>query len=149
MTVQQRLATAEEISTALLQVRRDRRRRFIEAVLLDLLGGSESLGEIDLARGCRERGMPVPERQVMRPGAHGRHVLDARWDAFGVVVEVDGIHHLHAKQVVDDALRQNDVTLQGDLVLRLPLLGLRAEPDAFFDQIADALRRRGWRSPAA
>jgi very-short-patch-repair endonuclease len=64
-----------------------------------------------------------------------------------VVVEVDGIHHLGARQVVSDALRQNDVTLAGDLVLRLPLLGLRAEPDAFFAQISNALEGRGWQPP--
>jgi hypothetical protein len=29
-------------------------------------------------------------------------------------------------------------------VLRLPLLGLRLEPAAFFTQIEDALRANGW-----
>jgi hypothetical protein len=147
MTVQQRIASAQGIAEALLKVRRDRRRRFVERVVLDLLGGSESLGELDLVRGCRRRGIPEPDRQVVRPGPHGRHVLDARWGRYCVVVEVDGIHHLGARQVVSDALRQNDVTLAGDLVLRLPLLGLRAEPDAFFAQISNALEGRGWQPP--
>jgi hypothetical protein len=52
---------------------------------------------------------------------------------------------VHAAQVVGDALRQNDVVLDGDLVLRLPLLGLRVSPDAFFAQLTQALRTRGWR----
>lgn len=149
MAVQQRIVSAADVAAALLRVRRAPRRRFIEHVVLDLMDGSESLGELDLVRGCRRRRIPVPDRQVVRPGPHGKHILDARWEAYRVVVEVDGIHHLHATQVVEDALRQNDVTLTGDLVLRLPLLGLRVAPDEFFAQIAEALRSRGWERPAA
>lgn len=131
MVVQQRLATPDAVGSALLAVRRDRRRRFIEGVLLDLMGGAESLGELDLARGCRERFLPEPSRQVVRLGRDGTYVLDVRWEGLGVVVEVDGSHHLSAQQVVQDALRQNDLMLEGDLVLRLPLLGLRVAEDAF------------------
>lgn len=149
MVVQQRLARADEIGAALLRVRRDRRRRFVEKVVLDLLDGAESLGEIDVARGCRRHGLPEPDRQVVRPSGHGRHVLDVHWTDYGVTLEVDGIHHLHAKQVVRDALRHNDIALDGDIVLRLPLLGLRVAEDEFYRQIETALERRGWRRPAA
>jgi len=145
MVVQQRLAVPEDIARALLDVRRDRRRRFVETVLLDLIGGAESLGEIDVARNCRRRGLPEPDRQVVRKGRAGRYFLDAYWEDFGVVLEVDGIHHLHARNVVDDALRQNHVTLAGGTVLRLPLLGLRVAEDDFFEQIETALRRGGWK----
>ena len=62
-----------------------------------------------------------------------------------MVVEIDGIHHSWAEQLVSDALRHNDVTLGHDLVLRLPLLGLRVAADDFFEQIEDALRTRGCR----
>ena len=65
------------------------------------------------------------------------------WEEWGVVVEVDGIHHSWAGQVISDALRQNDVTLQDARVLRIPLLGLRVTPDEFFEQIAQALARAG------
>jgi very-short-patch-repair endonuclease len=147
MVVQQRLAQADQIGAALLRVRRDRRRRFVEKVVLDLLGGAESLGEIDVARGCRHRGLPEPDRQVVRESAHGRHVLDVRWLDLGVTLEVDGIHHLHANQVVHDALRHNDIALDGDIVLRLPLLGLRIAETEFYRQIETALERRGWRVP--
>jgi len=149
MVVQQRLAVPEDIARALLDVRRDRRRRFVETVLLDLIGGAESLGEIDVARNCRRRGLPEPDRQVVRKGRAGRYFLDAYWEDFGVVLEVDGIHHLHARNVVDDALRQNHVTLAGGTVLRLPLLGLRVAEDDFFEQIGTALRRGGWKRPNA
>ena len=55
-------------------------------------------------------------------------------------MEIDGIHHTWAQNVVGDALRQNRLALDGDTVLRLPLLGLRLEPDAFFAQIEESLR---------
>ena len=144
MVVQQRLASAEDVAVALLDVRRDRRRKYIERVLLDLMGGAESLGELDVARKCRRRGLPEPDRQVVRQGRNGSYFLDVYWRAFGVVLEVDGIHHIHAQNVVGDALRQNHLSLDGDTVLRLPLLGLRVAEDDFFDQIETALRRGGW-----
>lgn len=143
MTVQQRLATAEMIARAMLAVRRDRRRALVHAVLLDLLGGAQSLGELEVAEQCRRRGLPAPARQVVRRGSQGRYYLDLCWPEWGLVVEVDGIQHAWAQNVVGDALRQNDLALGGELVLRLPLLGLRVAPDDFFDQIARALRSRG------
>jgi very-short-patch-repair endonuclease len=65
------------------------------------------------------------------------------WEPWGVVVEIDGIHHSWAGAIVADALRHNDVTLQNATVLRLPLLGLRVAPDEFFAQIEIALAAAG------
>ena len=144
MTVQQRLATVEELAVSLLAVRRDRRRRFIESVVMDLMGGAQSMGELDFAIRCRRRGLPEPTRQAVRRGRSGAYFLDVYWEEFGIVLEIDGVHHLHAKNVVDDALRQNHISLDGDTVLRLPLLGLRVAEDEFFGQIESALRRGGW-----
>lgn len=144
MTVQQELATPRELGEAMLRVKRDRRRRFVHDVLLDLMGGVESLGELDMARESRERGLPEPARQVLRRGREGRYYLDVLWEEWGVVVEIDGIQHAWATHVVGDALRHNHLAIEGHLVLRLPLLGLRVAPDDFFGQIAAALRSRGW-----
>jgi very-short-patch-repair endonuclease len=66
-----------------------------------------------------------------------------------VVVEIDGIHHSWAQNIVADALRQNDVTLGRATVLRLPLLGLRIAADEFFDQIGQALADAGWAPPVS
>jgi len=144
MTVQQRLATAEQVAQAMLAVRRDKRRGFVHAVVLDLLGGVQSLGELDVLRECRRRGLPEPSRQVLRRSRNGTYYLDLCWEEWHLVVEVDGIQHSWASQIVGDAIRQNDVTLQGARVLRLPLLGLRVAPEEFFAQIEEALRRSGW-----
>jgi len=144
MTVQQGLATAEQLGLEMLRVRRDRRRLFINAVILDLLGGVRSLGELDVARELRRRGLPEPTRQLLRKGRNGTYYLDVIWDGWGVVVEIDGIHHQWAQNVVGDALRQNDVTLKNATVLRMPLLGLRVAADEFFAQIEQALVDAGW-----
>ncbi|MCL3818293.1 hypothetical protein [Aeromicrobium wangtongii] len=90
MTVQQRLAPAEQIGRELLKVRRDRRRKLIERFVLDAMGGSQSMGELDLVRQCRRRGLPVPDRQVVRRTKAGTFFLDARWVQFRVVLAAGG-----------------------------------------------------------
>jgi hypothetical protein len=149
LPVQQGLASAEQVGRALLAVRRDKRRAMLHQVALDLAGGARSIGELDFAAECRRRGLPAPTRQAVRRGKDGRYYLDVSWEEHGVVVEIDGIHHSWAQSVVPDALRQNEVTLTEDLVLRLPLLGYRVARDAFFDQVERALRARGWPLTAA
>ena len=143
MVVQQRMTTAERLGAELLLVRRDHRRLLVSAVVADLLGGVRSLGEHEFARMCRERGLPEPSRQVVRQGAGGRWYLDVCWEEWGVVVEIDGIQHEWATNVVNDALRHNAIALDRALVLRLPLLGLRVAADEFFAQITAALLSRG------
>lgn len=144
MPVQQGMTTPELIGRALLAVRRDRRRELMHAVVNDMLGGVRSVGELDFARECRRRGLPEPDRQTVRRGKDGRYYLDVCWDEFGLVVEIDGIHHSWATSVVPDALRQNEVALGAATVLRLPLLGLRVAADEFFDQVERGLRDGGW-----
>ncbi|WP_293780771.1 hypothetical protein [uncultured Aeromicrobium sp.] len=149
MVVQQRLCHAEDIGRALLAVRRDRRRRLLEDVVVDLLGGAQAMGEIDLARMCRRGGLPAPTRQRVRRTARGTAYLDAEWPTFRVVLEVDGVHHLGAQAIIDDALRHNDIALEDATVLRVPVLGLRVAPKDFLDQLAAALEAGGWRRSAA
>jgi very-short-patch-repair endonuclease len=142
LTVQQGLASPEQIGRALLAVRRDKRRQLLHELVNDLVDGARALGELDVVRELRRRGLPLPQRQVLRRDARGRYYLDLYWPDHRLVVEIDGIHHAWAENVVGDALRQNSLVLAGDMVLRLPLLGLRLEPDDFFSQIGRALERR-------
>lgn len=149
MVVQQGLARPEDLGIELLRVRRDRRRPLIADLLLDLLGGVRSLGELDFARECRRRGLPEPDRQVARRGRDGHYFLDVEWSRWGVVVEIDGIQHTWAPIHLADALRQNHITLGHRTVLRVPVLGLRIAPDQFFAQITDALTAAGCPLPTA
>jgi len=84
----------------------------------------------------------------VRKGRGGRVYLDVAWEDIGLVVEIDGGHHSLALNPVDDALRQNEVTLSGDVVLRIPVLGLRLTPDAFMAQVARAHDQRSRRRAA-
>ena len=144
IVVQQGLATAEMLGQQALRIKRDRRRRLVHETILDLLDGARSLGELDVVRELRRRGLPAPTRQVRRRDRGNRYYLDLYWEDFGLVVEVDGIQHAWATNVVGDALRQNSLVMASDRVLRLPLLGLRLEADAFFEQIEEALVAGGW-----
>ncbi len=144
MVVQQGLAHPAEIAGELLRIRRDKRRLLLHALVNDLLDGARALGELDVIRELRRRGIPRPDQQVMRKDGSSRYFLDMCWKGYGVVVEVDGIHHAWAENVVGDALRQNSLVMQGAVVLRLPLLGLRIAPDEFFQQIRNALLAGGW-----
>jgi very-short-patch-repair endonuclease len=144
MTVQQGIASANDIGIELLRIRRDKRRSLLHAVVLDLLDGAGSLGELDVARLLRQRGLPRPDRQVLRRDGRRRYYLDLYWSQWKLVVEIDGIQHSWAENVVGDALRQNALSIDGDTVLRLPLLGLRLAADSFLDQIETALVARGW-----
>jgi very-short-patch-repair endonuclease len=64
------------------------------------------------------------------------------------VVEVEGAHHDAPENAVDDALRQNALTIGRLGVLRIPVLGLRTCPGAFLAQVEQLLRQAGW-APAA
>lgn len=139
MAVQQRLTTGPAIARALQRVRRDRRRALLALVVRDVTDGVQALGELDFAALCRERGLPEPDRQVLRHGPRGRAYLDVYWDAFGLVVEIEGLHHGNAETQIDDALRQNALSTLGKAWLRIPVLGLRIAPDEFLDQVAGHL----------
>ena len=88
---------------------------------------------------CRRRGLPEPDRQVLRTGPRGRVYLDVRWSGLGLIVEIDGAQHRMGLALMEDNLRQNDVTLSGDVVLRIDLLGLRVAEDQFLDQVERAM----------
>jgi very-short-patch-repair endonuclease len=142
---QQGLFTPEQLALEVESVRRDRRRGLLRGLCRDVAGGIEALGERDFARLIAARGLPEPDRQVRRRTPSGHYRYDNVWDAFGLTVEIDGVHHLDATAWIGDALKQNEVSLDGHVVLRIPNFALRADPDPFLDQVEQALRRGGWR----
>lgn len=141
MTIQQRLTTPRRLAAAQRLVRGRTRRAFIRAVVRDIAFGVQSLGELDFARLCRARGLPEPSRQVVRQTPAGRTYLDVAWDGYDLVVEVDGAQHRWGLAVTGDNLRQNDVVLGGDRVLRIDVIGLRLETDRFLAQVERGLTR--------
>lgn len=146
LVVQQRLVPPPRLLHHWRSVRYSPRRRFLDQVIGDVCDGAHSLGELDFARLCRRRGLPEPTRQGLRHQPGGRVYLDVAWDDIGLVVEIDGGHHGLALHPVSDALRQNEVMLGAEWVLRIPVLGLRLDPEAFLDQVVRAHRLRSARS---
>lgn len=142
LVVQQRLTTATRLWTTFQSVRNRGRRPFVRQVLRDITDGAHSLGELDFAGMCRRHGVPPPDRQVIRQTAMGRIYLDARWDRGRVVVEIDGAGHRVGLAVTDDNLRQNEVSLSGDRVVRMDLIGLRVHEAAFMKQLLRGLAHR-------
>ncbi len=74
--VQQRLTTTALLAAELQRIRRHGRRDLLGMVLGDLADGAQSLGE-----------------------------LDAHFEGYGVLVEIDGIAHLRGFAPLGDALR--------------------------------------------
>jgi hypothetical protein len=115
------------------------RTAFVRQIIKDVSRGAESLGELDFARLCRERGLPEPSRQVVREGRRGRVYLDVGWDDLGLVVEVDGAQHRQGLAVTADNLRRNDLALGDEVVLTIDLVGLRLETEGFMSQVGRAI----------
>lgn len=140
MPVQQRLFAAARLAPAWAAIQRSPRRRLLDQVIADVVDGAHSLGELDFAGHCRNRGLPPPTRQAVRVLPGGKAYLDAAWDEIGLAVEIDGSQHYVDANPVDDALRQNEVTIGNEKMLRIPLLGFRLAPEKFLDQVVRAHR---------
>jgi hypothetical protein len=138
-TVQQRLARPSDLIEAVDRSPRVRHRAALLAAVHDIAQGSHALSEIDFIRLCRAAGLPEPVRQAIRADRFGRRrYLDAEWilpDGRRVVVEVDGALHLVARSWWDDQLRQNELAIGGDVVLRFPTVVVRCEPTRVVDQL--------------
>lgn len=144
MPIQQRLVRADDVASELDRIRRHRYRRPLQAGLRDIRLGAESLNEIDFAVECRRRNLPEPTRQVVRQLSQGRGVLDAYWERYRVVVEVNGAGHDAFDVAMRDEVRITDLQAQGNAVIPLSVLTLRCDPDPIFDALAHLLRARGW-----
>ena len=141
MVVQQRLVRPDGLLQAWSSRRRwmpEPRRGLVDHLIGDVVNGAQSLGELDLVECLRTRGLPEPDRQIVRTPPSGRIYLDLGWEAIGLFVEVDGGHHALSLNPVADALRQNDVVLGAAIVLRVPVMGLRLDAAAFITQIERA-----------
>lgn len=138
LAVQQRIVSTEHLALAWDRVTRTPRRALLEVIVQDVCDGAQSLGELDFAELCRRYGLPQPDRQVIRRTERGRIYLDVCWSGIGLVVEIDGGHHGLALNQIDDSLRQNEVTIGGETVLRIPLLGLRTRQREFMTQVLRA-----------
>ena len=142
---QQRIVLPARIIEVATELPRARRRDLIIETARDLAGGASALGEIDLVRLCHRFGLPQPELQRRRRDARGRlRYLDAYWPRWRLHLEVDGSHHMDAAHWERDMLRQNDIWIAGDRILRFSAGLVRRHADQVAQQLEAALRAAGW-----
>jgi hypothetical protein len=142
---QQRRVLPAEVAQVLAAMPKVRRRRLIRTTLADIEGGAHALSEIDFMALCRRFRLPRPDLQERREDADGRNrFLDAYWKQWRLHAEVDGAHHMDARQWAADMMRQNQVWIAGDRVLRFPAWLVRADPSAVARQLHAALAAAGW-----
>ena len=143
-SVQQGLVVAAQLSDALSRRGRCRNRRIIVESIIDADGGVQSLPEQEFAHLVRRLGLPEPRRQRVVRRRDGRYYLDAEWPEFGIRVEIHGIPHSWVANWDEDLLRQNDIALEGGLLV-FSSYALRHREERVGDQLVALFRRRGWR----
>jgi very-short-patch-repair endonuclease len=149
MTVQQRLATVDELQVVLDRVLRHRRRSMLRRLLAELAGGAESLNELDVARSLRRRGLPEPTRQSIKKRPSGTVYLDNEFPEFRLALEVDGAGHDAPLQRHADVVRDLDLLAEGSNTIRIPIVAWRVDEEAVLDALERVFRARGWRPHAA
>lgn len=144
-SVQQRLLRPPDLRAALEASPRVRHRAMLLLAVADIEQGAHALSEIDFGRLCIRYGLPQPTRQAVRRTSNGRRrYLDVEWelpDGRRVAVEVDGALHLSARRWWDDQLRQNEIVIDGTVLLRYPSVVVRDEPDLVSCQLRRLLCR--------
>jgi hypothetical protein len=142
--VQQRLVTPDQLRDVVASRPRVRHRNAMRLAVADIAQGAQALSEIDFAQLCRRHRLPTPVRQAIRVERSGRRrYLDAEWrTASGrkLVAEVDGALHLASTRWWADQLRQNELVLRDDLVLRFPSVIFRHEQTTVVDQLRRGLQ---------
>jgi hypothetical protein len=120
--VQQRLTTPAALDAWLPRMRPLRRSKMFTALLVDLVGGAQSVAEVDVGRLCRRGGLVPPTRQVQRRDRQGRRPnTDCEWalpDGRTVVLEVDGGLHMEAQSWWHDMARERELVIAGKVVVR-------------------------------
>jgi len=143
---QQRLVRPEEVLEVVDRMPRARRRGVVVETVGFATAGAEAVSEINFDRLCRAFGLPVPDKQVRRRDRSGRQrYIDAHWRAYGVWAEIDGGWHVDPAASWGDMWRQNDLWIDGEIVLRFPAWAIMRQPESVASQLSRALQAGGWR----
>lgn len=139
--VQQGLATAVDVRTALTGMSRLPRRAFLHEVIDDVDLGAHAGSELEFLRFCRHHRLPEPDELQVLVRAGGKRYVDARYVRQRVSVEVDGAHHRLVEQWDADALRSLHLAVahrgSGETLVRLTKGNLRHDGS----QVAGLLRQ--------
>jgi hypothetical protein len=137
--VQQRITTVGALAAELRRAGRVRPAGLLRDLLGDIAGGGHTLSEIEFGGLARRAGLSPPRRQVLRRERGGRaRYLDAEFDLPDgtiLAVEIDGAGHLDPDAHADDLTRQNEVVIDGRLVLRYSSITVRTNQTHVIDQL--------------
>ena len=140
-----RRTTAERIASAMARRARTRWRTELAAALGLGADGVHSLLEFRyVSRVERPHGLPVGTRQlrVTRAGQH--QYQDVTYQAYGVVVELDGRVAHPVELRWRDIHRDNATTVAGQRTLRYGWADVSGQPCRVAAQVGGLLSRRGW-----
>lgn len=143
---QRRLTTADRLLAAVGRRKKMRHRGLVLDLLVDARAGVQSPLERRYARDV-ERPHGLPRSRSNRPeGRPGRRRFrDARYDAYALVVELDGdpSHPMDRKEL--DDIRDNELLEQeGTRTLRYGWRSVTSRSCATAAQVGDLLRQGGW-----
>ena len=117
-------------------------RRLIESAVADVaLGAHSELERRYLHDVERAHGLPRPIRQASTSA--GR--VDVRYDAWGVVIELDGAAHHGGLQQFRDMERDNRHVLEGLITLRFGWIDIIQRPCGVARLVAYVLQAHGWK----
>ncbi|HKC26757.1 MAG TPA: hypothetical protein VKB75_01975, partial [Jatrophihabitans sp.] len=138
--VQQRLTTADRLKAELTDAGSIRHVRIMRDILGDIGGGGLTLAEIEIGQLAIRAGLGPPHRQGLRRDRDGKvRYFDAEFalpDGNTLLVEIDGCGHMEVETWLDDSDRQNEVVIDGRVVLRFPSLTVRLNEGRVVDQLA-------------
>lgn len=140
--VQARRLRPEAIRVELEKAGKVRHRRSLRQLLFDLEGGAQALSEVEFLRFCRRHGFPRPKCQARYDGRGRRRYLDAefrRRSGRPLRVEIDGGIHLKLAIRAKDTIKDNDVHIAGELVLRYASISIYTDDPDAIRQIREAL----------
>jgi very-short-patch-repair endonuclease len=149
LIVQKRLASVAELAAVVGRLRRHRRRLMLRGVVAELAGGVRALSELDVARDMRRRGLPEPQRQVIRRRPSGTEYLDCELTDYQVTLEIDGVGHEEPWQRLSDLVRDITLLTEGKATVRIPVAVYVLDRERVLDALEELLVARGWRSNAA
>lgn len=141
--------TAEELSAALEARSRHQHRRVLMLALDPVACGAEDLIEVlYLTRVQRPHGLPEVQMQVPDVLAVGVIRRDAVYEAWGVVLELDGLLGHTGESMHRDRRRDRGTARTGRITLRAGLVELEADPCELAADVFATLRARGFTGSA-
>ena len=123
-----------------------RRRSLLNQVCAEVRDGvSSELEKRYRNQVARPHGLPPARSQALADAGVRRAYRDVLYDAYGVIVELDGrLGHEQESEVLRDQDRDNHATLTGQATLRFGWLAVVGGPCLVASQVDALLRVRGW-----